>query len=373
MREFSLNIWKDDEYRDEAAYGFVPNIHAYIHDNNDENSNGNVSGNRDCMLIVPGGGYCMCTPHEGELPARVFYEQGMNVFVLTYTTDITMSVPLKKQPLMDVSRAVRFIRKNAEEYNIKDSRFIICGFSAGAHVCGSLAVHYDDVEDMDPDYRDISNRPDGVILSYPVITSGEYTHIYTIQTLLGNEPSREELEYYSIEKNVTENTPPCFIWQTLTDDLVPVENSYLMAEALRSKGVPYAHYVFPSGFHGLSVPSDEFFNGYTGGQYTLDQLERAVKAVKQGQGINVSDRRKAELEAQFPDIIPDEESQTETVDEDNFSESLKNDKNTSDKESDKDADSENKEEFIPIIDRTWSEDVGLWTELARVWINRIGI
>ena len=92
----------------------------------------------------------------------------MNAFVLSYTTDITMSVPLHKQPLEDISRAVRFIRKNASKYNIDGKKLVIMGFSAGSHVCGSLAVHFDDVIENNPEYADISNRPDGVILSYPV-------------------------------------------------------------------------------------------------------------------------------------------------------------------------------------------------------------
>ena len=346
MKGFKKEIWQEGEYSYVAAYGFIPSIHAFIHDEDDDA--------RDCMLIVPGGGYCMCTPHEGELVARVFYEQGMNVFVLTYTTDITMSVPLKRQPLEDISRAVRLIRKNEIEYNIRNKKLIVCGFSAGAHVVGSLAVHFDDVTDKAEEYKDVSNRPDGAILAYPVITTGKYTHIYSVQALLGKEPTDEELEYFSLEKQVTENTPPCFVWQTVEDNLVPVENSYLMAEALRAKGVPFAHYVFPSGFHGLSYPSDEFFDGYNGGTFVLEQLEKAVAAVKAGKGINVSDQRKKELEEQFPDA----ESKTELEEE-------------SEEESEEDSKEEQDMSMLPPIDRTWIEDIGLWPELARVWMNRL--
>lgn len=329
MKTFSEKIYNENEYSYMAAYGFIPNIHAYLHDEEQQSD-------RDAMLVVPGGGYCMCTPHEGELVAKEFYRQGMNVFVLTYTTDITMSVPLKKQPLEDLSRAVRYIRKNESLYNIKGKKLIIAGFSAGAHVAGCLAVHYNDIADKSEEYNEVSNRPDGVILAYPVITFGEKTHIYSVQTLLGKEPTDEELEYFSIEKNVTEDTPPCFIWQTATDELVPVENSYMMAMALKEKGVGFAHYVFPSGFHGLSMPNDEFFDGLNGGMYTLDQTDRAVKAVKEGRGINVSEQRKKELEQQFPDSKSDDPMEPPYE-----------------------------------IDRTWSSDVGLWPELARVWINRL--
>ena len=290
MKRFRKNIWEDGEYNYEASYGFSPSVFAYLHNDNEK---------RDCMLVVPGGGYCMLASHEGELPAMEFFDRGMNVFVLCYTTDITMSVPLKKQPLNDISRAVRFIRKNAEEYNVDGKKLFIMGFSAGAHVCGSLAVHYDDVTDKNPEYDKFSNKPDGVVLSYPVITTGEYTHQDSIRALLGNEPAPEELDYFSLEKHVTANTPTCFVWQTQEDGLVPVENSYLFAQALRSKKVPFAHYVFPAGFHGLSVANDTYFKGWSGGEYTMEQTMRAAFSVKEGRGVNVSEQRKQELIDQF--------------------------------------------------------------------------
>ncbi len=320
---FRKSIWEDGEYTYEAAYGFTPNVFAYLHPDDEK---------RDCMLVVPGGGYCMLAPHEGELVANEFFRRGMNVFVLSYTTDITMCVPLKKQPLNDISRAVRFIRKNAEQYRVDGKKLFIVGFSAGAHVCGSLAVHFDDVKDDNPEYAKFSNRPDGVILSYPVITSGEYTHKDSMRALLGNDPSEEELEYFSLEKQVKENTPPCFIWQTAEDGAVPVENSYLMAMALRKKNIPFAHYVFPSGFHGLSVCNDEQLRGFSGGDYTMEQCMRAVFSVKDGKGINVPDKRKEELMDQF---FGGHE--------------------------------------MPLIDVDTSlrEDVGKWTDLASAWMNRI--
>ncbi|MCR5556636.1 MAG: endo-1,4-beta-xylanase, partial [Butyrivibrio sp.] len=317
------NIWADGEYDYAAAYGFTPNIFAYLHNDNEK---------RDCMLVIPGGGYCMCCSHEGELPAMEFFNRGMNVFVLSYTTDITMSVPLKKQPLNDISRAVRFIRKNAEKYNVEGKKLFICGFSAGAHVCGSLAVHFDDIEDKNPEFNAFSNRPDGVILSYPVITTGEFTHKDSVRALLGNEPTNEELEYFSLEKQVKDNTPPCFIWQTQEDALVPVENSYLFAMALRKKNIPFAHYVFPAGFHGLTIANEEFFQGWSGGDYTMEQTMRAAFSVKEGKGVNVSEKRKEELIQQF---FGDNEMPAMGIDE-----SLKN-------------------------------DVGHWAELAWAWILRI--
>lgn len=284
------DIWKEEEYTYRGAYGFVPNLRAYLHDDDKI---------RDCLVVVPGGGYCMCVPSEAGIIKDEFFGRGMNVLVLTYTTDITMSVPLGRQPLKDISRAVRFIRKNAEQFRIDPERIVICGFSAGGHLCSCLATHFAEIEDPDPQLASISNRPSAAILSYPVITAGEYTHIWSIIALAGPEPSEADKDFFSSEKNVTEDTSPCFIWQTREDDLVPVENSYLMAQALKEKGVPFAHYVFPNGRHGLSLPTAEFFRGGFGEDYTMEQVMRAVDAVKEGNGVDVSPERKKELEIQF--------------------------------------------------------------------------
>ena len=330
MKKFEEKIWEEGEYTYEAAYGFVPNIHAYLHDDNEK---------RDCMIVVPGGGYCMVVPPEACIPAMEFYNRGMNVFVLTYTTDITFAVPLKKQPQNDIARAVRFIRKREAEYNIDGKKLFVVGFSAGAHVCGCLAVHYKDIEDKNPEYKDISCKPDGAILSYPVITTGEYTHIYSVWALVGQDAPKEEMEYFSLETQVSEDTVPCFIWQTANDNLVPVENSYLMAKALKEKGVYFAHYVFPDGFHGLSVPNKDFFDGKFE-EYTMEQVMLAVDAVKKGNGVKVTDQRVQELKDQFPD-------------------EPKNDNEN------------NPSPFGDADPLKLFEDVRVWPDLAMKWMERI--
>lgn len=290
MINFQKNIWEEGEYDYAAAYGFVPNIKAYLHDDDEI---------RDCMMVVPGGGYCMVTPAEGELIAKEFYEKGMNCFVLIYTTDITMSVPLREQPFRDAARAVRLIRANCEEYHVNPERLFICGFSAGGHVCGMLCTHYADFKDSNPAYENISDRPTAAIMGYPVITAGEYTHIYSIQALLGKHPTEEEITYYSVEKNVTKDTPPCFLWQTVEDNLVPVENTYLMAESLRRAGVLYAQYAFPRGFHGLSLPNETYFKGDMGDPFTFEQVNQAIEHVRNYTAVNVSQERHDELMIQF--------------------------------------------------------------------------
>lgn len=101
-------------------------------------------------------------------------------------------------------------------------------------------------------------KPNGMILSYPVITSGKFAHMGSFEALLGeNSNDSEKRKKQSLEFQVTEDTPPTFLWHTVTDDTVPVENSMLFFEALRKHRVPVELHLYPSGGHGLSLANEE--------------------------------------------------------------------------------------------------------------------
>lgn len=215
-------LWKEGEYAFPMAFGFVPNITAYLHEEGEKP--------RPCMVVVPGGGYSLCAPSEGEPVAKRFYEMGFDSFVLTYTTNLLAQVPLGKQPMRDLARAVRWIRSHTPEYGLNPERVVLCGFSAGAHLCGSLCVHFDDVPEEDPFLKGYSARPDAALLCYPVVTAGEHRHEGSFRALLGEWKPQDSdkapgddnhLEYFSIEKQVRGDMPPCFLWQTVTDEVVP--------------------------------------------------------------------------------------------------------------------------------------------------------
>lgn len=219
----------------------------------------------------------MVSAAEGELVALKFYHKGFNATVVTYTTCMLGPEPVRLQPLKDLSKAVVYLRRHREGYGIDEHRVTICGFSAGAHLCGSLAVHGDGPQiQLGGEYAVISNRPDAVVLSYPVITSGEYAHRDSFAALLGEDASKEDLEYMSLELHVTKNTPPVFLWQTATDEAVPVENSYLFAQSCKKAGVPFEHHVFRRGMHGLSLANEDWANGNFGGLYCMKQLTEYI-------------------------------------------------------------------------------------------------
>jgi acetyl esterase/lipase len=209
------------------------------------------------MVICPGGGYARLANHEGEHYARWLNEQGITGFVLKYR----LGSAGYRHPAMlqDAARAVRTVRARASEWQVDPKRVGIMGSSAGGHLASTLLTHFDagDTNAADAIER-LSSRPDAGILCYAVISFGEFGHRGSQNNLLGESPAPELIELLSNEKQVTTNTPPTFLWHTVEDKTVPVENSMQFASALRLAGVPFALHVYERGGHGLGLGTREW-------------------------------------------------------------------------------------------------------------------
>lgn len=206
------------------------------------------------VLICPGGGYGMRADHEGGPVAEWLNTLGISAFVLRYRV-----APYKyPSALNDAKRALRTIRSSAGQYGIDPDRLGILGFSAGGHLASTAGVLFDpgQKEAADPLER-YSSRPDFMILCYPVISMGEFTHEGSKVNLLGENPDEELIRRLSSELQVTKETPPAFLWHTSDDDAVPVENSLLFAAALRRHEVPFDLHVYAHGRHGLGLADEE--------------------------------------------------------------------------------------------------------------------
>lgn len=205
------------------------------------------------VLICPGGGYGSRADHEGGPVAEFYNSQGFHAFVIQYR----VSPHRHPAPLADTLRAIRLIRSHAEDWNINADKIAVCGFSAGGHLTASTGVHYDLVKTKEDNLQNsISARPDALILSYPVITSGKFAHKGSFQNLLGEEMHKEMLNLMSLEKHVSDTTPPTFLWHTADDPGVPVENSMLFSNALSKFKIPFELHVFPKGRHGLGLAAE---------------------------------------------------------------------------------------------------------------------
>ncbi|MCM8810763.1 MAG: prolyl oligopeptidase family serine peptidase [Candidatus Omnitrophica bacterium] len=99
----------------------------------------------------------------------------------------------------------------------------------------------------------ISSRPNLLILCYPVISFVNHPHQGCIKNLVGDNPSKEILEFLSSEKNVKKDTPPCFIWHTQDDDVVSVFHSISFALSLKERNIDFQLHIFDNGPHGLGL------------------------------------------------------------------------------------------------------------------------
>lgn len=190
------------------------------------------------IIMCPGGGYArLAMNHEGHDMAPWLNTQGITYIVLKYR----MPNGHYEVPLSDAEQAIRLVRQHAKEWNIRPDRIGIMGASAGGHLAASLATLYSSDE----------TRPDFQILFYPVISMVPgVTHGGSRQNLLGNNPSQELEDKYTLEKQVNAHTPQAFIMLSADDGAVPPANGIHYFEALLQHQVPATLHVYPTGGHG---------------------------------------------------------------------------------------------------------------------------
>ncbi len=206
---------------------------------------------RPTILILPGGGYRFKSEREAEPVANKFLARGFNVCILYYST----APAVFPASMLEAMSALKYIRENLKAWQGSPDKVYVCGFSAGGHLAASVGVHWN--SDIAASYFGDTElvRPNGMILSYPVITSDEkLAHAGSFINLLGeNKDNAELLKFLSLEKQVTKSTPPAFLWTTFEDVTVPCENTMLFASALREQGIPFEMHVFEKGPHGGST------------------------------------------------------------------------------------------------------------------------
>src|SRR6056297_1395429 len=214
------------------------------------------------VVILPGGGYRgRAIDHEGYQIADWLAAQGIASAICTYRVRGEGNDGEgygHPYPMMDAQRALQTFRGRAREWNVDPGRIGVIGFSAGGHLASTVSNHFakPDAVTTDP-LAAVSSRPDFAILGYPVISLGEsFSHAGSQRNLLGANPEPEQVESLSNEKRVGPRTPPTFLFHTVEDTVVPVENSLVHFQACVDAGVPAALHVFPEGRHGIGLGGD---------------------------------------------------------------------------------------------------------------------
>lgn len=209
-----------------------------------------VGNTAPSVLILPGGAYSMISDfNEGKPFAEYFNAHGYNAFVLWYRVGTAARYPA---PMEDVARAMQFIRSHAADWALDASNIALMGSSAGGHLASFFAAMY---MHFDKEYNGTvyGVKPSAVVLCYPVITMGKLTHAVSRRRFLGLLSGRAEQDAASVEKQVTENYPPTFVWHNQDDQSVPYENSVMLKNALDEQGVRCELHLYEHGGHGIGL------------------------------------------------------------------------------------------------------------------------
>ena len=187
---------------------------------------------RPAVLILPGGGYTMCSAREGEPIALAYLHAGYQAFVLEYTTgnrrDRESMAAVFPKAYADALEALAYLRSNAESLFLKPDRIAAVGFSAGGNLATALGT-----------LAPVDQRPNALILGYPSV-------IPEVSARIG-------LEQPNLLEKVDKETPPAFMFNTQGDTVTPAKNTLLLSLALFEAGVKYETHTFLMGDHGLSL------------------------------------------------------------------------------------------------------------------------
>jgi acetyl esterase/lipase len=208
------------------------------------------------IIICPGGAYAgIAIDKEGYPVAEWLNSIGVTAAILKYRMPLPqVTHDGRPLPLLDLQRAVRLVRSRAGEWHIDPARVGVMGFSAGGHLASTAATHFDppDPHAADPIDR-LSDRPDFIILGYPVMTLRDPNgHVSSRRNLLGEHPDAKMIEEYSNESHVTASTPPAFVIHA-KDDPIKCDNSILFRDAMEKNGVPCELHLFERGGHGFGL------------------------------------------------------------------------------------------------------------------------
>lgn len=237
---------------------------------------------RPAVLVCPGGAYMFCSDREAEPIALRFAAMGYHAFVLRYSvysnSGKNFPIPGKSaiykegtapSPMREIGKAMLEIRRHADEWLIDSEKIILTGYSAGANNCALYSVYWDKPVIYEYFEEEKENfRPAAAILGYGVY---DYPAMKEMLGRIGDsariemnkgfnyaffgeaEPEEAVLDKYSPARLVSLNTPPMFLWATYEDNVVPVNQTTRMANALAEKGIPFEVHVFENGQHGLSL------------------------------------------------------------------------------------------------------------------------
>ena len=242
-----------DESLDQVRNVKIPTLKIFV----PENPNGTA------MIICPGGGYALLAiKRSGYDVAKWLNKLGITAFVLKYRLPSDEIMENKSiGPLQDAQKSIRYVRQNAEKWQLNPNKIGVIGFSAGGHLASTLATHYKDITYKTDDTT--SAKPDFTVLVYPVISMDDNTtHKGSRNRLLGSKPSKKMIVKFSNQLQVDSFTSPTFIAHATDDKDVTIKNSIAYYLALKENNVPAELHAFQNGKHAFFLGRENTTSQY---------------------------------------------------------------------------------------------------------------
>lgn len=200
-------------------------------------------------IIMPGGGFNFHTDRESQPIAMNFAQAGIHAVVLHYQLlkDGKSVFPLA---LQELATTLNWLSDQAEEKQIDLDKILLVGFSAGGSIVtnfNSLMTNPETRKDIFPE--ELKVLPCANIIGYSVtdMTLG------WPKTLDAAEKMSPDHKFWKSQDTLTKSGKPTFIWQTVTDQTVPVTNSLVYASKMEELGLPFELHLFSSGPHGTAL------------------------------------------------------------------------------------------------------------------------
>ena len=204
------------------------------------------------MFMVSGGWYSVWAPPEKALPIfRPLLAKGFTVFAVRHGSAPKFTVP---EAVDDVRRAVRFIRHNAEQYEIDPERLGVFGGSAGGHLSLILGTTADngDSAAMDPVLK-ANNRVAAVVAYFPPTDLREFVKPESpyYQRFTALQFDAEQAPDMSPLLQVGPGDAPTLLVHGNKDELVPISHSHNIVAEFEKHDVPHELLVIEGAAHGF--------------------------------------------------------------------------------------------------------------------------
>jgi acetyl esterase/lipase len=213
------------------------------------------------FVYVHGGGWVMGDKREQGLPLLLHLAaHGWLCFTVNYRLSPRATFP---DHLVDVKRAIAWVRAHAADYGGDPGFLAVSGGSAGGHLASLVALTYDDPT-YQPGFEDADTTVDACVPIYGVYDflnrqglRGEGFTRYLLQRLVMKVPfatHRHDYERASPMDRVGHHAPPFFVVHGANDSLVPVAEARHFVDLLRaSSDGPVVYAELPGAQHAFEV------------------------------------------------------------------------------------------------------------------------